>query len=175
MSLTKIQQELHAPKGKRNDFAKFNYRNAEDILGAVKPLLKKYDSAITLSDEIVEVGGRIYVKATATLKSGKEEVQTTAYAREQLTRKGMDESQITGSASSYARKYALQGLLAIDDGKDADSMDNTNEGDLLSQVTALITETKTDIEAVENHYGKKVDDLTYKELQEVKAKLNSKL
>lgn len=124
--LAAVQQELKAPKDKKNTFGGYNYRSAEGILEAVKPVLKKYGSTITLSDEIVDVGGRIYVKATATFhEAGNlneyDLISVTAYAREADTKKGMDESQITGTASSYARKYALNGLLLIDDTKDADT------------------------------------------------------
>jgi len=119
--LNRIQRELKAPKGQFNSFGKYHYRNCEDILEAVKPLLG--DGVLTLSDEIVQLGDRYYVKATATLTEGKPlgVVSVTAYAREALDKKGMDEAQITGAASSYARKYALNGLFCIDDTKDADS------------------------------------------------------
>lgn len=126
MILQQIQNELKAPKSQRNNFGGYNYRSCEDILEALKPVLAQYKAAIVLSDEIVEVGGRVYVKATATIKTETEteSVSVTAYARETEARKGMDEAQITGAASSYARKYALSGLFAIDDTKDADTMDN---------------------------------------------------
>lgn len=120
--LNYIQQNLKAPKGQTNSFGKYKYRSCEDILEAVKPLLGT--ATLVISDEIVMLGDRFYVKATATLKDGKEEVSNTAYAREAQEKKGMDESQITGASSSYARKYALNGLFLIDDTKDADSMDN---------------------------------------------------
>lgn len=120
-ALKKIQQELKAPKGQYNSFGKYKYRSAEDILEAVKPLLGKYDALLTLSDEIIEVGGRIYVKATASFQSVDDTVFISAYAREPDEKKGMDDSQITGTASSYARKYALNGLFLIDDTKDADT------------------------------------------------------
>lgn len=125
-TLLQIQTELKAPKNNRNTFGNYNYRSAEDILEAVKPLLKKYNAQLVLSDEIIEVGGRIYVKATAVFtepegKDKRERITVTAYAREAETKKGMDESQITGTASSYARKYALNGLFLIDDTKDADT------------------------------------------------------
>lgn len=128
-ALKKIQQELKAPKGQYNNFGRYAYRSAEDILEAVKPLLAKYDAELTLSDDIMEVGGRIYVKATARFiehdaETNINDVTTvTAFAREPAEKKGMDESQITGTASSYARKYALNGLFLIDDNKDADSID----------------------------------------------------
>jgi hypothetical protein len=129
MSLSKIQSLLKAPKGQFNKFGNYKYRSCEDILEAAKPVLAEFAMYITLSDEIVCVSDRVYVKATATLcrDDGKIAAQTTAYAREALTKKGMDESQITGSSSSYARKYALNGLLAIDDTKDADTLDNTGK------------------------------------------------
>ena len=125
--LGQIQTRLHAPKSQLNKFGGYKYRNLEDIMEAVKPLLSEFKATITLLDEIIMLGDRFYVKATATLKSeGNEPESVTAYAREALIKKGMDEAQITGSASSYARKYALNGLLAIDDTKDADSKDNVS-------------------------------------------------
>ena len=124
--LAKIQHDLNAPKGQHNKFGGYNYRSCEDILQAVKPLLG--DLIITVNDEIVPVADRIYVKATATITDGEHSISTSAYAREALTKKGMDESQITGSTSSYARKYALNGLLLIDDNKDADTRDNRESG-----------------------------------------------
>lgn len=121
-NLIDIQNELKAPKSSYNDFGKYAYRSAEDILTAVKPLLKKYGAQLTLSDEIVSIGDRVYIKAVATLTDADGNTQTTtAYAREAATKKGMDESQITGTASSYARKYCLNGLFLIDDTKDADT------------------------------------------------------
>ena len=121
-SLAEIQAKLKAPKNQFNKFGGYNYRSCEDILEAVKPLLTAYGVAIVIWDEIVLVGERYYIKAHATLKQGKEELEhVTAYAREAENKKGMDESQITGSSSSYARKYALNGLFAIDDTKDADA------------------------------------------------------
>ena len=115
--LSEIQQKLKAPKGQENKFGGYKYRSCEDILEAVKPLLG--DATLTLTDDIVEIGGRVYVKATATF-TGEDTHTTTAFAREAEAKKGMDESQITGSASSYARKYALNGLFCIDDTRDAD-------------------------------------------------------
>ena len=120
-ALQNIQQELKAPKGQYNSFGKYKYRSAEDILEAVKPLLGKHNAQLTLSDTIKEIGGRVYVEATATFTDGTETVTVTASAREPSEKKGMDDSQITGTASSYARKYALNGLFLIDDTKDADS------------------------------------------------------
>ncbi len=124
--LNKIQQKLVCKKGQYNDFGKYKYRSCEDILEAVKPLLGK--AFLTIHDEIVLIGDRYYVKATVSLTDGDEMMCTSAFARESLVKKGMDESQITGAASSYARKYALNGLFCIDDTKDADTMDNAKEG-----------------------------------------------
>lgn len=121
--LMMIQQELKAPKGQYNSFAKYNYRSCEDILEAVKPLCIKNNATLLLNDAVQEVSGRFYVVATATLvdtESG-DSASVTAYAREPQDKKGMDDSQITGMASSYARKYALNGLFCIDDTKDADT------------------------------------------------------
>ena len=124
-----VQRDLKAPKNQYNSFGKYRYRSCEDILEGVKPILQKYDSAITLSDSIELIGDRYYVKATATFYNCMtgESITNTAYARESDDKKGMDASQITGTASSYARKYALNGLLLIDDTKDADTDENRNE------------------------------------------------
>lgn len=119
--LLAIQTKLKAPKGQYNKFGNFNYRSAEDILEAVKPLNAEQGLLLTITDEIKEVGGRIYVVATATVSDGTDELKVSAFAREPENKKGMDESQITGATSSYARKYALNGLYAIDDNKDADT------------------------------------------------------
>jgi hypothetical protein len=122
--LLSVQTELKAPKGQYNSFGKYKYRSCEDILEAVKPILAKYKASITVSDDLVQIGNRIYVKATARFLDAEVagiSIDNTAFAREPDTKKGMDESQITGTASSYARKYALNGLLLIDDTKDADT------------------------------------------------------
>lgn len=124
--LIAIQSELKAPKTQVNNFGGYKYRKAEDILEAVKPLLTKQKCTLVITDDIVMVGNRIYVKATATIRNEKGEVEeATGWAREEETKKGMDGSQITGASSSYARKYALNGLLAIDDNADNDT---TNDG-----------------------------------------------
>ncbi len=123
-ALLEIQSALHAPKGQTNSFGGYKYRSCEDILTAVKPLLKESLCTLLITDSIEQIGDRYYVKATVTLTWGGEAMSATAYAREPESRKGCDESQITGAASSYARKYALNGLFAIDDTKDADTMDN---------------------------------------------------
>ena len=120
--LIAIQGELKAPKNQLNKFGGYHYRSAEDILEAVKPHLSKQGCILTISDTMEMLGGRFYVKATARLmNSAGEVVETTAYAREEESKKGMDSSQITGATSSYARKYALNGLFCIDDTKDADA------------------------------------------------------
>lgn len=128
-----LQQELKVPKSQYNSFGGYNYRNAEDILETAKPLCKKYGLLLTLSDSLKVIGERYYVEATARVINIEESTETyavTAYAREEETKKGMDGSQITGASSSYARKYALNGLFNIDDTKDSDT---TNKGDTLPQ------------------------------------------
>lgn len=126
--LIEIQTKLNAPKGQYNSFGKYKYRSCEDILGAVKPLLHEHKCTLTISDDVVMVGSRIYIKSTATLtNSSNEQVVTNAFAREEEQKKGMDGSQVTGAASSYARKYALNGLFAIDDTKDADHLNGNTQ------------------------------------------------
>lgn len=121
-TLLEIQQTFRAVKDQRNEFGGFNYRNVEVMLTELKPILAEHEACITFSDEIIERGGRCYVEATATLTTPKGEVSCKASAREQETKKGMDQAQITGACSTYARKYALCGLLAVDDGsKDPDA------------------------------------------------------
>ena len=139
-SLRKVQSELKAPKGQYNSFGKYSYRSCEDILEAVKPLLDKYEATVSITDDVVLVGDRVYVKATATFvdKDGKV-IQSSAFAREPLARKGMDEAQVTGATSSYARKYALNGLFLIDDNKDADTDENRNESDARSKASGSDT------------------------------------
>ncbi len=123
--LNRIQSSLIAPKGQTNSFGNYKYRSCEDILEVVKPLLKEEDLVLIISDEVVLVGDRYYVKATASVRSSDERtISVTALARESEDKKGMDSAQITGAASSYARKYALNGLFCIDDTKDADTRDN---------------------------------------------------
>ncbi len=119
--LIAIQSNLKAPKSQFNNFGKYYFRSGEDILEALKPLLKENGCTLVMSDEIVFVSDRVYVKSIATLSDGKDSVSTTAFAREEADKKGMDGAQITGAASSYARKYALNGLFCIDDTKDPDA------------------------------------------------------
>jgi hypothetical protein len=133
--LIEIQSELKAPKNQRNTFGNYNYRSAEDILEAVKPLLKKHGCYLTISDEMIQLGDRYYVKATVTLSKDADSISTTAYAREEESKKGMDSSQITGATSSYARKYALNGLFCIDDTKDADFTNTHGEEEQPKQKT----------------------------------------
>ena len=131
--LIKIQEQLKAPKNQRNDFGKYNYRSCEDIFEAVKPLLKENGLSLRLTDELVNIGERYYVKATAILSDGNDTIENVSYAREEETKKGMDGSQITGASSSYARKYALNGLFLIDDVKDSDT---TNVGEITTKEEA---------------------------------------
>lgn len=119
--LVEVQSELKAPKGQYNSFGKYNYRSTEDILEGLKPILKEKNLVLVVFDDVVQVSDRVYIKSTAKLSYDQESIEVTAFARESLTKKGIDDSQITGTASSYARKYALNGLFLIDDSKDADS------------------------------------------------------
>ena len=142
--LINIQSELKAPKSQFNSFGKYHYRNAEDILEAVKPLLKKNNCHLTITDEIILIGDRYYVKATAEITNGTEVVVTSALAREEESKKGMDSAQITGATSSYARKYALNGLFCIDDTKDSDYNNQGEKGgqESAKQVSAPTKEVK---------------------------------
>jgi len=153
--LSGIQGELKAPKGQFNKFGKYNYRNCEDILEAVKPLLVAQGLALIISDDVKAVGDRVYVVATVTLTDGEATMVNTAYAREALAKKGMDESQITGAASSYARKYALNGMFCIDDTKDADSQGG-------GAVGATVKPTESDMSWVNaiKAGNAKIEDLT---------------
>lgn len=190
--LMSIQTELKAPKNLYNSFGKYKYRNAEGICEAVKPFLQKEKCALTLKDEIVEVGGRIYVKAIATLLDceSNECFETTAYARESLEKKGMDDSQITGTASSYARKYALNGLFLLDDTKDADTDEYKQQIEAEQKKTEEVKKSKpttAHIKTIQalaekkgyseanicNLYGKKkFADMTFEEWNDACAKLN---
>lgn len=128
--LSAIQVELKAPKNQYNSFGKYSYRSCEDILEAVKPLCAKYKAVLTITDRVEYIGNRFYIKAIATLhdtESIEEAIENVAFAREEEMKKGMDGSQVTGTASSYARKYALNGLFCIDDTKDADTDEHANQ------------------------------------------------
>lgn len=167
-----IQHKLKAPKGQYNSFGKYNYRSCEDILEGVKPLLKEHNLALLIDDEIVQIGERYYVKATAKITDGREIVSATAYAREPDTKKGMDESQITGATSSYARKYALNALLCIDDTKDADTMDNSKKPVQQTQETVYNWQT---LKARATQGGISEDDLVHYVTETLKAKKPSEL
>lgn len=167
-----IQHKLKAPKGQYNSFGKYNYRSCEDILEGVKPLLKEHDLALLIDDEIVQIGERYYVKATAKITDGREIVSATAYAREPDTKKGMDESQITGATSSYARKYALNALLCIDDTKDADTMDNSKKPVQQTQETVYNWQT---LKARATQGGISEEDLVHYVTETLKVKKPSEL
>lgn len=147
--LATIQSRLKAPKNQYNSFGKYKYRSCEDILEALKPLANEQGCTITIEDSPIMVGEWHYIQATATLSDGYNSKSVKAYARESETKSGMDASQITGTASSYARKYALNGLFAIDDTKDADTMDNrpkvepNPEAKELAKVKAQLKQAKT--------------------------------
>lgn len=126
--LSAIQATINVPKGQYNSFGKYAYRSCEDILTAVKPYLAEHKLTLSLSDEIKQVGERYYIQATATISDGEQSISTTAIARESADKRGMDDAQVTCSTSSYARKYALNGLFAIDDAKDCDSDEAAKEG-----------------------------------------------
>lgn len=195
--LTKIQCELKAPKNQYNYFGKYHYRSCEDILEALKPLLNKHGASLFIQDDIVPVGDRYYIKATCTFCVGDETISTSALAREEESKKGMDGSQITGTASSYARKYALNGLFLIDDTKDTDTDEyhkqtgeNTNKqtsrpGAGSGKTDKLVTESqlsrlyaigsskgydKSDIDKSVHKKGKQsAKDLTVQEYNEIVA------
>tara|TARA_R110000824_G_scaffold401556_2_gene612893 strand:- start:1801 stop:2319 length:519 start_codon:yes stop_codon:yes gene_type:complete len=149
--LAVIQKTLKAPKNQFNKFGKYNYRSCQDILEGLKSVLNGL--VVTVEDDVQMVGDRVYIKSTATLTDGDNSITNSAFARESLTKKGMDDSQITGTASSYARKYALNGLFLIDDTKDADSMDNSTQGSAATVIDATaqgwINACKTHINALE--------------------------
>ena len=169
--LLKIQQQLKVPKDLYNKFGNYSYRSCETILEALKPLLKEEKATLTISDEVIEVGGSVYVKATATLSSTEgKSVSTTAYAREATEQKGMSSSQITGAASSYARKYALNGLFCIDDTKDADATnvhgnkhDDTDQSEKPLQFGELVNkmETATNVFELKNRWQKYANDMRF--------------
>jgi len=141
--LARIQKELKAPKNQQNKFGGYKYRSCEDILEAVKPHLG--ENTVVISDDIVLIGERYYVKATAVFSNGEESIPVSAFAREAETKKGMDESQITGAASSYARKYALNGLFLIDDTKDADTQDNAKNDSVSNKQDIIFENAKSRI------------------------------
>ena len=141
--LSDVQARLKAPKGQFNSFGKYKYRSCEDIVEAVKPLLTEHGLALVMSDSIVETGGRVYVHANAIVSDGEREVSASGFAREEENKKGMDGSQVTGAASSYARKYALNGLFCIDDGKDSDSTNTHGRATAPAQKKQATSQSKT--------------------------------
>jgi len=185
--LVRIQKELKANKGQYNSFGKYKYRSCEDILESVKPLLG--ECYITLSDTMEQIGERYYIKATATISKENESVSVTAYAREALAQKGMNDAQITGSSSSYARKYALNGLFAIDDTKDDDTRkpkqvevkkSKTSEAEdnkLIAEFNKLITKKDYDYQGFLDYFGvKNMGDILENDgkLREAVTKLREK-
>ena len=178
--LLNIQQELKAPKNQRNNFGGYNYRSCEDILEAVKPLLKANNCTLTISDELVNIGTRYYIKATATLtdvENKEDYFSNIAYAREPEDKKGSDASQITGACSSYARKYALNGLFCIDDVKDADATNTHDKEEPKAEVKKasakqieLINKLVGDKEAMLKYYKiTKIEDLTLEQASQIIA------
>lgn len=173
--LSAIQTSLVVPKNQFNKFGGYKYRSCEDILEALKPLLKEHELTIQIQDEIVLVGDRYYVKATATLYDEDKHISSSAFAREAITKKGMDESQITGATSSYARKYALNGMFCIDDTKDADTLNRHEKTNGKKDEVEIITsvQAKGLIEVAKNNgYDKKsfndeLDILGYKDVNDL--------
>lgn len=175
--LLNIQTELKAPKEQKNKFGNYMYRSCEDILEAVKPLLKENRVTLQLTDEIVFLGNRYYIKATAILKDTEEKtmIENTAYARESETKKGMDDSQITGTASSYARKYALNGLFCIDDTKDADTNEYKNQQQdddirINKTMETALRETIKNNNVSNENVLKILNDFGYEKLAEIRIK-----
>lgn len=156
MALGFIQANLNAPKDLRNSFGGYNYRSCESILKAVKPLLHETETTLVMNDEPCVIGDRFYIKSTATLSNGECEVSATGYAREDLAKKGMDGAQLTGATSSYARKYALNALFAIDDSKDSDvtNKHKTDKDSVISEALSEILNATTvaQVKAVYNKY-----------------------
>lgn len=183
--LNKIQTELKAPKGQYNSFGKYKYRSCEDILEAIKPFLTETKTVLTINDEIVFIGNRFYVKATAVLTDCENEnsfIINSAFAREDDSKKGMDGSQITGASSSYARKYALNGLFAIDDTKDADTDENAKQQGKAEQKQEPERITKEDVQLMRNLCEQKglnpdsvfpngVENLTVEQMKEAYNKI----
>lgn len=179
--LAVIQQELKAPKNQYNSFGDYKYRSCEDILEAVKPLLKKLNLILRLNDELINIGDRYYIKALVAITDIKTEasLSATAYARETENKPKMDAAQITGTASSYARKYALNGLFLIDDTKDADTDEHAKqtgaepkaENKATQKQIELVKSLVNDINAMLNYYQvEKIEDLTTKQASEVISK-----
>ena len=181
--LIKVQGLLKAPKGQYNSFGKYKYRSCEDILEAVKPLLVDNGLLLTVEDDVVMVGDRIYIKAIATIRCGENSLQSVAFAREELEKKGLDSSQITGAASSYARKYALNGLFCIDDNKDSDTTNvgkkpekkDTDENPIFDMACNDVRSAKTTeaLKSIWNEYSSLQSNQVFKALvNKRKAELN---
>jgi len=183
--LSEIQKRLFVPKGQKNNFGGYNYRSCEDIFKAVKPICEECGCVLTVSNDLECIGGRNYVRAIVTLieiETG-EKIASTAHAREEETKKGMDGSQITGAASSYARKYALAGLFCIDNEKDSDATNNGNKVEYddskrnvyIVSLTKLIDETGTDIGKFLNYYKVcKVEEMSTEQLVDANKKLSDR-
>ena len=175
--LLNIQAELKAPKNQRNNFGGYNYRSCEDILEAVKPLLKANKCTLTVGDELAHIGERYYIRATATLRDTESmgRISNTAYAREPAEKKGADLSQITGACSSYARKYALNGLFCIDDVKDADATNDHGKKGVKAGANQveIIKNLSTDVSSITKYYKvSSLEELTIEEANEVIKKLS---
>ena len=181
--LIKVQGLLKAPKGQYNSFGKYKYRSCEDILEAVKPLLVDNGLLLTVEDDVVMVGDRIYIKAIATIRCGENSLHSVAFAREEDTKKGMDASQVTGAASSYARKYALNGLFCIDDNKDSDTTNigkqpekkETDENPIFDMACNDVRSAKTTeaLKSIWNEYSSLQSNQVFKALvNKRKAELN---
>jgi hypothetical protein len=174
--LISIQQKLKVGKSNYNNFGKYKYRSCEDILEAVKPILNENQCLLTMSDDIVGVGDRVYIKATATVtNSDGVTISNTALAREPQVQKGMSDSQITGSASSYARKYALCGLFAIDDNTDTDSQDHTTTT-RIQTIEKLLKDTGSDKGSFLSYFKiKKLSEMSAEQEQQAIVMLNKKV
>jgi len=172
-ALSAVQADLKAPKANKNTFGNYNYRSAEDILEAVKPILKTHELAMTLSDKVVQVGDKNYIESTVTvfdlMNDSSEPISVTAYAREADDKKGMDVAQITGAASSYARKYALNGMFNIDDTKDPDTDEHTAQ----RQKATAPKETRNRVE--ESKQAEPFPDTEYTVLKDAKADIKLEL
>ena len=178
--LLSVQEKLKVPKSQLNKFGGYKYRNAEDIMEAVKPLLAEEELLMTVTDQLMMIGERYYVQAKVVITDGENEIVTRAYAREAKKKKGMDASQITGAASSYARKYALNGMFAIDDTKDADTTNTHGKGqnkatDSKSKYIAKIEKGKQKYDAVKEFVDAKTDNLQELTISELKKLYNDAL
>lgn len=178
--LIELQAKVKAPKGQTNNFGKYKYRNIDDILEAAKPAMAELGLALLLTDTIEQIGDRYYVKATALLTDGKATVENTAYAREPISKKGMDEAQVTGTSSTYARKYALAGLLLLDDSKDADSASPENNDPVITKqqaetvLTLLNDSGRNQDKFMEYFQVKSIDNLTNSQFQQAVQILKAK-